>query len=143
MLSRTRRWPALAAVAVLMAVIGASCTKNNEAFQAATFINDSRAARGIASLQFDNRLVDKAQAWADAMAAAGRVSHSSLADGVGSGWTRLSENVGVASSVAEAHRLFMESSSHKAAILNGSYTKFGTGVAFANGRYYVVHEFGA
>ncbi len=143
MLSRTRRWPALAAAAVLIAVLGASCTKNNDAFQAATFINDSRAARGIASLQFDDRLIDKAQAWAEAMAAAGSVSHSSLGDGVGSGWNRLSENVGVASSVAEAHRLFMASPSHRDAIMSGSYTKFGTGVAYANGRYYVVQEFGA
>lgn len=143
MSTRTRRWPALAAIALLISLVGASCTKNNEAFQAATFINDARAARGLPSLQFDNRLIEKAQAWAEAMAAAGQVTHSSLADGVGDGWHRLGENVGFASSVAEAHRLFMASPQHREAILSGAYTKFGTGVAFANGRFYVVHEFGS
>ncbi len=143
MSTRTRRLPVLIALALCIGLIGASCTKNNDAFQAATFINDSRAASGLPSLQFDQRLIDKAQAWAEVMAANGSVSHSNLSDGTGSGWRRLGENVGFAYSVEEAHRLFMASSSHRGSILSRNYTKFGTGVAVSDGKYYLVQVFGA
>lgn len=143
MLSKTRRWPALAALALVLALVGASCTKNAEALQAAGFVNDSRKAAGLAPLEFDQRLIDKAQAWAETMASRGGISHSNLGEGVGGGWRRLGENVGFAYSVEEAHRLFMGSSSHRASIMNPGYTKVGTGVAISGDKYYVVQVFGA
>jgi uncharacterized protein YkwD len=75
------------------------------------------------------------------MAAAGRASHSDLSQGSGSNWTRIAENVGKAGSVAEMHGLFMQSPKHRDAILNSGYTRFGTGVAVADGQYYVVQVF--
>ena len=88
-----------------------------------------------------NRSPAKAQAWAEQMARTGQVSHSNLRDGA-PGFRYLGENVGWARSVGEMHSLFMASSSHRATIVSGRYTKVGTGVAIVNGRYYVVQVFG-
>ncbi|HTN99149.1 MAG TPA: CAP domain-containing protein [Microthrixaceae bacterium] len=139
----SRRWSVLAALALSLALIGAGCTKNAEAWDSAQLINTERANRGIPGLELDIRLVEKAQAWADTMARRGSVSHSNLRDGVGSGWTRLAENVGWSYSVAQSHKLFMDSPSHRASILNRGYTKFGTGVAISGNKFYVVQVFGA
>ena len=57
-------------------------------------------------------------------------------------WRYLAENVGWARSVGEMHSLFMASPAHRASILDGRYSRVGTGVAIRNGRYYVVQVFG-
>ncbi|MHB1137871.1 MAG: CAP domain-containing protein [Microthrixaceae bacterium] len=137
---RTRRWPVLAALALCIALVGAACTKNGEAWESAQLINTERDNRGIPGLALDSALVEKAQAWAEVMAASG-VRHSNLADGVPAGWSRLGENVGWARSVGEMHNMFMNSSAHRGAILEGRYTAYGTGVAVVDGRYYVVQVF--
>jgi uncharacterized protein YkwD len=43
--------------------------------------------------------------------------------------------------VSEMHRLFMDSSEHRTEILNSGFTRFGIGVAVANGQYFVVQVF--
>ncbi|MGB6059907.1 MAG: CAP domain-containing protein [Microthrixaceae bacterium] len=142
MSTRTRRWSVLAALVLSLALIGTACTKNGEAWNAAVLINTERSNRNIPPLTLDDRLVNKAQAWAETLASRGSVSHSNLRDGVGTGWSRLGENVGWSYSVAQSHKLFMASPSHRAAILNRAYTRYGTGVAIAGNKYYVVHVFG-
>lgn len=131
---------ALVLVAVLV-VMGASCTKNVESLQSVQLANGERNARGIRGLVIDDTLVEKAQAWAEHMAAVGGISHSRLTDGAGSNWRILGENVGVAGSVAEVNRLFMNSAPHRANILNGAYNRIGTGVAVVGGRYFVAQVF--
>ena len=138
---RTRRWPALAALALCVALITASCNMNGEAWESSQLLNGARTDRGLPALALEEVLNEKAQWWANTMAANGSVTHSDLAAGIPAGWTRLGENVGWGRTVQEAHDLFMNSPSHRAAILSSGFTQVGTGVTFSNGRYYVVQVF--
>ena len=139
----TRRWSVLAALALCIALVGAGCTKNAESLQSAQLVNTARSDRGIPALNLNDTLIEKAQAWAETMAANGSASHSNLTDGAGPGWSRIGENVGWARSIDEMHTMFMNSPAHRAAILDAGYTQYGTGVAVVNGRYYVVQVFAA
>lgn len=129
------------AIAVVVALFATGCTKNPQAAQSATLINNERARRNIRQAQLDVNLVNKAQAWAEQMARSGKVSHSVLSQ-VNGKWRYLAENVGWARSVGEMHSLFMNSPAHRSSILDGKYSKVGTGVAIRDGRYYVVQVFG-
>lgn len=140
---RRRSWSLLVvACALVVALLGTGCAKNDEANRLAQAVNDARRALGREPLIFDGELVDKAQAWADEMARTGWVRHSVLRQNVGSHWSGLAENVGVAKSIEEAHRLTMGSASHRAAVLNSRYTRVGTGVAIVGNKYYFVEVFG-
>ena len=141
MTRRPRRLSTLVALALAVALVGTACTKNAEAFESSRLVNNERANRRVHTLTMDANLVNKAQAWADHMAATGRVSHSNLRDGA-PGFRYLGENVGWARSVGEMHSLFMSSTSHRNSILSGQYTSFGIGVAVSNGRVYVAQVFG-
>jgi uncharacterized protein YkwD len=134
----------LAAILLLLGgatFLATSCLGNSEAAESAALVNSERGRAGLGLLAQDETLNAKAEAWAAKMAAAGRASHSDLSQGSGSNWTRIAENVGKAGSVAEMHGLFMQSPKHRDAILNSGYTRFGTGVAVADGQYYVVQVF--
>ena len=131
--------PVVAALA--LALVAGACTRNGAAFESFQRINSEREARGLSILTLDQTLINKAQDWADHMAATGSVQHSRLADGAGNDWRVLGENVGWARSVGEAHALFMNSPSHRGAILDGRYDRAGTGVTESGGRYYVVQVF--
>ncbi len=141
MTRRTRRLSSLVALALVVALVGSACGKNAEANESSRLVNNERSNRRIHPMTMDATLVNKAQAWAEHMAATGRVSHSNLRDGA-PGFRYLGENVGWARSVGEMHSLFMSSASHRNSILSGQYSKFGTGVAISNGRVYVVQVFG-
>ncbi len=136
-----RRISLTTAVVAVMAVLAAGCTRNGESWDSAMLVNEERVNRGIAELALDDVLIDKAQAWAEQMAASGRVSHSNLAQGAGTGWRVLGENVGWARSVEEMHSLFMNSSGHRSAILERRYSRYGVGVAVVNGKYFTVQVF--
>lgn len=143
MTPRTRRPQIFAvAIATVISLVAVGCTKNPESAETAQLINNERRARGIPELTLNPTLIDKAQDWAEHMARQGRISHSDLRQGTGTGWRALGENVGWARSVDEAHTLFMRSSSHRTTLLDRRYSSFGVGVAVVNGRYYVVHVFG-
>lgn len=138
---RTGRLTLVVGLLAAIAVLGVSCTKNGAAFESASRVNGERHNRGLRELSLDQTLINKAQSWAEHMAAAGAVSHSVLTDGAGSDWRVLGENVGWANSIAEMHALFMASPAHKANIVNSRYTRIGTGVAQVGGRYFVVQVF--
>lgn len=140
--ARRRRSTVVLALLATVAVLATGCLRNDEGGETASLINTERRNRGIPELVYDAALIAKAESWADTMAQRGRVSHSSLRDGVGSGWRVLGENVGWARSTGEMHSLFMGSSSHRATILDRRYTHFGVGVAVVGGRHYTVHVFG-
>ena len=142
MTRRSRRLSVAVAIAVAFALVASGCTKNAEAWESSVLINNERTNRNIPGLALDVNLVNKAQGWADWMAATGRVGHSDLRRDAGPGWRYLGENVGWARSVGEMHSLFMASSSHRSSILDRRYTRYGTGVAVVNGRLYVVLVFG-
>lgn len=105
-------------------------------------VNASRSANGVARLADYQPADSKAQAWANYLASIGTIQHSNLTSGYQSGtWCGLAENVGMGPNLAGLQTAFMNSPSHRANILNASYDHIGTGVAYKNGYYYVVHEF--
>jgi len=117
------------------------CTSRELGGRSHALINAERARRGLPELAWDDNAADKAQAWAERLAASRSLAHSRLADGIDAGWQVLGENVGFARSVDEAHTGFMNSPKHRDAILNGSYTSVGVGIAESGGLLYVVQVF--
>ena len=143
-LTTKRRLPVrhIALMALMVVGIAATaCTPRELGGIAQNLINEDRADARLAPLAWDDNAGNKAQAWAEHMAADGRISHSNLTSGITGNWTVLAENVGYASSVNRAQELFMQSSRHRAAILNPRFTAVGVGVAQAGGSYYVVQVF--
>ncbi len=139
-----RRGRAATAIVGLLAalmLLGAACDMNAESIDVAVRVNETRSQAGLRKLAIDETLSAKAQAWADRMAAAGNISHSTLAEGAGNNWTVLGENVGVAGSIAQMHSLFMNSPGHRANIVSGRFNRIGTGVTQVGNEYYVVQVF--
>lgn len=107
-------------------------------------INGLRASRGVPGLAVDGSLTAKAQGWAAHMASGGcggGICHSNLADGVGGGWQRLAENVGMGPSVSAVHAAFVGSSAHYANMVDGGFDRVGVGVASAGGQLFVAEVF--
>jgi uncharacterized protein YkwD len=133
--------PLLVAV-VLMVFASAACQTAQDDLRSR--VNSERSSRGIAALASAGDLNSKAQSQAAVIAKSGQLTHSNLTAGVSSSWTRLGENIGYASSIAEAHKALMASAGHRANILDGRFKALGIGVVQAkNGLYYVVEEFAA
>ncbi len=136
----TRRRALLGVIAVALTLLLTGCLDSGQQ-RMVDLVNRDRAAHGRRALVVDDQLVTKAQRWAEKMARDGRISHSTLTDGVPSCWRRLGENVAVSSSVDGLHRAWMGSSGHRANILDGSFTHIGVGVVNRGGRYYGVQVF--
>lgn len=137
-----RRSQLLGIVLVGILVIAMACTKNPEALQSGQLVNGERARRNTAELIYHGALVDKAQNWAEHLAATGTIRHSTLSANVGPGWRTLGENVAKARTIEQAHALLMGSNSHRNTLLNPRYNSIGVGVAESGGWYYVVQVFG-
>lgn len=136
---RTRR-ALLLPLLLAAALLGAACM--GPAQEAGyTLVNSARVQAGVPGLAPDPVAQAKAQAWAERLAARGSLDHSRLGDGMDDGWRRLAENVGYGESVEAVHRQFMESSAHRANILDGRMTHLGVGVARGGGRTWVVLVF--
>ena len=144
---RPRSAGALLAV-VLLAVVAAGCMPAEER----TFLdrtNGLRAANGLPALSEHGVLTDKAEAWAQQMAATGTLEHSSLTAGVdGLAWRVLGENVGVSTPTADTlltlHEKLASSPTHRANLLDGRMTHMGVGVATSgDGRVWVAEVFAA
>lgn len=144
---RTGRRPRrgrVAIAAVVIAAMGAltagACTP--EADHTFGMVNQSRAQSGIHALEFNHMLHTKAQGWAQQLSNQGYLSHSRLADNNWGAWRKLGENVGFGYSLEGVHQAFMNSSGHRANILDRSFNKGGTGVVRdGGGRFWVVQEF--
>jgi uncharacterized protein YkwD len=93
-------------------------------------MNADRQAYGRVALPAHDIAVAKAQAWADKLARDGGLSHSNLADGLsGLCWRGIGENVGYGGSVASVQDGYMNSSGHRANILNTTWDVVGVGEA--------------
>src|SRR5947207_10159571 len=99
------------AVSTLFPAAAQADTGSDEATFVAK-INELRTSQGLAPLQVNANLVAKARAWSAGMAAAGRIWHSTLSDGITEDWKRLGENVGMGGSVDGLHRAFVNSPHH-------------------------------
>lgn len=118
--------------------------------QAVSLLNADRRANGLPDLQVDSRVTTIAQNYAQDMVNRNYFSHYSpegqspfdrLKQG-GISYSAAGENIGMNQSVQNAEVAFMNSSGHRANILNSTFTKVGIGVAYdKNGNIYIVQDF--
>jgi len=147
MTEASRRRPKLRVLTLLLvsllvvATAATGCTRKELGGRALGLINQERGQRGLSMLGWDDNAADKAQAWAEYLAANRTLAHSRLTDGIVGPWSSLGENVGYARSVDETHVGFMNSPKHRAAILDGGYSAVGVGVAESGGMIFVVEVF--
>jgi uncharacterized protein YkwD len=97
--------------------------------------NGERFKRGLCDLQIEAKLDLAAQKHADWMAANHKMSHtgagrSSVGDRVGGGWQTWGENIAYgAGTERQVQQMWMNSSGHRANILNRSFNDVGIGIA--------------
>jgi uncharacterized protein YkwD len=136
---RTRGSLLVALVAVVALALGACSAEEDEA---TALVNQSRSYVGLPGLPTNIDLYLKAQSWSQRLANEQRLYHSYLPDGNGYNWSRLGENVGYGYSIRQVHDAFMNSSGHRANILDRGFNRIGIGVTRDGaGRYWVVQEF--
>jgi cell division septation protein DedD len=104
-------------------------------------INALRASKGLAPLQVNANLVAKARSWSAGMAAAGRIWHSTLSDGVTENWRKLGENVGMGGSVDGLHRAFVNSPHHYENLVDPAFGYVGIGIAMSGDTIFVTEVF--
>ena len=103
--------------------------------------NDLRASKGLPALQVYDNLVAKARGWAATMAAADRIWHSTLSDGITADWQKLGENVGMGGSVDGLHNAFVASPHHYENLVDPAFTQVGIGIAMSGSTIFVAEEF--
>ena len=96
--------------------------------ESARLVNDERRARGLPALAWDDRIAGIARDHSWDMARDGELRHSSNLPGRVGDYEALGENVGYGPSTSAVHNGFMNSDSHRAAILREIYTHIGVGV---------------
>ncbi len=119
--------------------------------QLLVLVNESRQRAGAARLTLDEGLSNAARLHAQAMIAAGQMSHQfdgerslqqRIADSTSLQFDREAENVTFASDAEHSHEHFMLSPAHRANLLNPAYNVAGLGVLRSGGQLYVVEVFG-
>ena len=104
-------------------------------------INELRASKGLGPLQVNANLVAKARAWSAGMAAANRIWHSTLSDGVTEDWKKLGENVGMGGSVDGLHRAFVNSPHHYENLVDPAFGQVGVGIVMGGDTIFVTQVF--
>ncbi len=122
-------------------VAGASVDPVTAENQFVDLINRERSDRGLTPLATHSDLVGAARSQAKAIRDAGRLFHNPNLSSVTSGWTKLGENVGYGGSVTSLHLAFMNSTSHRANILDPAYTHIGLGVVVDGSTLWVAQVF--
>lgn len=96
------------------------------------FMNAERQARGVRSVSRDLALDQRAQAWAEKLAAEGRMYHSSSYAGMSLGYRSAAQNLAYhdgSLSAAQAHNMWMASGVHRKNMLDPDFSH--VGIAFA------------
>jgi hypothetical protein len=101
--------------------------------------NQLRASVGAPALAVDESLATVARAWAAKMAAEGTISHNAQLGTQVTGWSKVSENVGMGPDVDTVHRALVASPSHYANLVDTEVTLVGIGVV-TSGRYVFIVE---
>jgi hypothetical protein len=104
-------------------------------------INGLRASKGLPALVVHENLVAKARSWAAGMAAAGKIWHSVLSDGVTADWKKLGENVGMGGSVDGLHAAFVASPGHYANLVDPNFGHVGIGIVMSGKTIFVAEMF--
>lgn len=108
-------------------------------------LNAVRAANGLQPLQVNGNMTAAARNWAGWMASNGVLQHAGdIVTGAPGNWTKVGENVGRGGGVQSVFDAFMASPSHRANVLDPSYTQVGVGVVWTtDGLMYTTHRFAA
>lgn len=107
-----------------------------------SMINSERAAAGLPGLSSSGSLASVAASWSQQMASSGNLAHNPSLTSQVSGWRYIGENVGYGPDAGTIHRALMNSSAHRANILDSDYTQVGVGVATdGSGRMWVTQVF--
>ena len=138
--SKFLRVGAAVLLVLLLSAALTSCRSSNQA-QVASLVNQTRAQYGRSYLRDNWQLDQKAQAWANHLANIGRLAHSNLASGITYQWRALAENVGYGPSISAVHSAYMNSTGHRANILDRRWNYLGTGAAWRGSRVYTVQVF--
>lgn len=126
-------------VALAIVLASGACSPQEEtAFRS---LNGVRNEHGLRWLDWNEGAHAKAVAWSEHMAAEGRLSHSTLSDGVPAGWRTLGENVAYAGTVEQAMAALKASPPHLANMLNPKFTSVAIGVVQRNGLVWVTEVF--
>jgi uncharacterized protein YkwD len=96
-------------------------------------INGARSNHGRANLRLDPELSKVARVQARRMANKNTLYHTQNLGSKVTHWTRVGENVGYGNDVGQLHKMFMNSSGHRANILRKSYRHVGVGTKRAGG----------
>jgi hypothetical protein len=108
-----------------------------------SLINSARAAKGLPALSSNGQLASVAASWTQKMAASGKLAHNPRLAGQVSGYRFVGENVGYGPDARTIHRAFMNSSGHRANILDRDYSQVGVAVVTVDGRMWVTEVFRA
>jgi uncharacterized protein YkwD len=129
-----------------------SSSKNVAADQklAVDLLNADRAKNGLSALKTNSQLTNLAGNYAQDMINRNYFAHNNpegqtpfdRMKNAGISYTSAGENIAINNNVTAAETAFMNSSGHKANILNKNYTDVGVGVRYkSDGSAYVVQEF--
>lgn len=135
-LTLRRRWGSRFRTLVVAVVVIVSCAACDlqEQLEALDLVNGTRTEAGLSSCGWDAHLQERAQSWAEHLAAQRLLVHSDLGTGVPTPWYRLGENVGYGPSAGVIHDAYLGSPSHRRNVLDPRWTSCAVGVAH-NGPY--------
>ena len=110
--------------------------------QFVSLANSARSNKGLRSYSVASDLVSVARRHAQRMASSKTIYHNSNLGSEVSGWQAVGENVGMGGSASSIHNAFMNSTAHRANILDTDFTQVGMGVAYdSDGVMYVTQVF--
>ncbi|MCX4960572.1 CAP domain-containing protein [Streptomyces virginiae] len=130
---------------------GGSGSSSGDESAVLALVNKERSAAGCGPLTVNGKLAAAARAYSDTMARSGVMSHTgpdgstmtSRVEAAGYGWSRLGENIARGQSDADSvMKAWMNSSGHRANILNCSFREIGIGVHKGDGGPWWTQDFG-
>ncbi len=141
----------LATAALLAAIVvpaawrpaGTEVEASAEASSLLTMVNQARANNGLAPLSAASDLTAIAAERASTMAKSGTLAHTPDLGGRACCWTWIGENVAFAGSVRSLHDVLMNSSAHRANILNADADDVGIAVVKGGGSLWAAQVFRA
>ncbi|MEG3627637.1 CAP domain-containing protein [Streptomyces poriticola] len=119
--------------------------------QVLALVNEERAAAGCSPVTANDRLTRAADDYSDVMAASGVMSHTgpdgstmtTRVEAAGYRWSTLGENIARGQAdAASVMKAWMNSSGHRANILNCAFKELGVGVHFGDGGPWWTQNFG-
>lgn len=113
----------------------------DEAEEMLGWINDERTRKGLPGLEFAQDLQDEALRWARSMAGRNDFRHRSDVGENIQNWQSVGENIAYDDDVRRAHEGLMDSTGHRANILNKKYDKIGIGIVKKGSIYWICQIF--